>query len=81
MEKAKKRDIAEEPQDGPSTANAVNQSSDGLRISNTHDDQFTVGLGVKGKGKPAPEKFQRPVVSPQNIDTPLITVESSPSCS
>ncbi|KAF7935013.1 uncharacterized protein EAE98_003058 [Botrytis deweyae] len=81
LKKAKKRDIAEEPQDGPSTANAANRSSDGVRISTSHDGQSTVGVGVKGKGKPAPEKFQRPVVSPENFDTPLITVESSPSCS
>ncbi|KAF7939230.1 uncharacterized protein EAE97_007310 [Botrytis byssoidea] len=79
--KVQKRDIAEEPEDGPSTANAENRSSDGLRTSTTHDDQSTVGSGEKSKGKPAPEKFQRPVVSPQNIDTPLITVESSASCS
>ncbi|TGO39326.1 hypothetical protein BHYA_0056g00370 [Botrytis hyacinthi] len=79
--KVQKRDVAKEPQDGPSTANAANRSSDGVRISITLDDQSTVGVGVKGKGKPAPEKFQIPVVSPQNIDTPLTSVESSPSCS
>ncbi|TGO23610.1 hypothetical protein BPAE_0127g00310 [Botrytis paeoniae] len=81
LKKAKKRDITEEPQDVPSTANAANRSSDRVRIFTAHDDQSTVGVGVKGKGKPAPEKFQRPVVTPENIDTPLITVESSPSYS
>ncbi|TGO47982.1 hypothetical protein BCON_0256g00100 [Botryotinia convoluta] len=83
LKKAKKRDITEEPQDRPSTANAANRSSDRVRIFTAHDDQPTVGVGVKGKGKgkPAPGKFQRPVISPDNIDTPLITVESSTSCS
>ncbi|KAF7893900.1 hypothetical protein EAF00_007414 [Botryotinia globosa] len=79
--KVQKRDVAKEPLDGPSTANAADRSSGGVRIPTTHDDQSTVGVGVKGKGKPAPEKFQRQVVSPQNIDTPLITVDFSPSCS
>ncbi|KAF5868218.1 uncharacterized protein Bfra_007415 [Botrytis fragariae] len=81
LKKATKRDITEEPQDGPSTANVANRSSDRVRIFTGHDDQSTVGVEAKGKGKPAPEKFQRAVVSPENTDTPLITVESSPSCS
>ncbi|TEY56928.1 hypothetical protein BOTCAL_0223g00070 [Botryotinia calthae] len=81
LKKAKKQEIIEQPQNGPSTANTANQSSDRVRILTTENDQSTAGVGVKGKGKPAPGKFQRPFVSPENIDTPLIMVESSASCS
>ena len=81
LKKAKKQEIIEQPQDGPSTANTANQSSDRVRIFTTQNEQSTAGVRVKGKGKPAPGKFQRPFVSPENIDTPLTMVESSTSCS
>ncbi|TGO84901.1 hypothetical protein BPOR_0453g00110 [Botrytis porri] len=77
--KVKKPNITEEPQDEPITANAADRSSNRVRLFTTHDDHFTVGIGVKGNGKPTPQKFQRPVVSPENMDTLLIKVESTPS--
>ncbi|QSZ32443.1 hypothetical protein DSL72_002017 [Monilinia vaccinii-corymbosi] len=77
LKKGNKGDTSGGSQDSPRRADAERSPSG----PTTHVQQSAGSAVWKGKGKPAPGKLQIPAVNPENSDTSLIRVESSPSFS
>lgn len=81
LKKGKKRDSPEGSQGGSTTADAGSGSQGHVSKPITPFEKSAAEAGRKGKGKPAPRKIQRPAGAPESSDVPLISTESSPSCS